>query len=76
MPVAGPTWVYIAECQATSPTGTCYEVSADYDGSGPFKYYAGPASVNAGSHCITATGWISYHGARHEVHTAATALCG
>ena len=52
--VSLPTWVYIAKCQATTPTGTCYEVADDYDGPGPF----------------------SYHGSRHEVNTAATALCG
>ncbi len=73
--VARDTWVYIAKCEQTNPTGTCFETADDSD-RGPFEYFAGPVKVTAGSHCITANGWIFWEGARRKVATGATVLCG
>jgi hypothetical protein len=68
------TWVYIGKCQETSPTGTCHLVTDDHD-QGNFGFYAGPSKVTAGSHCITANGWIYWDGARRKVATGNTVLC-
>ncbi len=78
----GPTWgvtrdtyVQIAKCQETSPSSTCVYAAEDHDG-GQFAYYAGPATVTAGSHCVSAGGYIFWQGSYHNVNTAATVLCG
>jgi hypothetical protein len=78
----GPTWgvsrdtyVYIAKCQATSPTGTCYVMDDDFD-FGSYSFYAGPVKVTAGTHCIQANGWIYWNGAERKVATGQTVHCG
>jgi len=73
--VARETWAYIAKCQATTPTGTCYVMNDDYD-QGSYSYYAGPVKVTAGTHCIQANGWIYWDGARRKVATGDTVACG
>jgi hypothetical protein len=72
--VARDTYAYIAKCQATSPTGTCVVLDDDVD-RGNFSSYAGPVKVTAGTHCITANGWIVWNGARRKVATGATVAC-
>lgn len=74
--VARETWVYIARCATTTPTGTCSVQADDSDHAVGAQYYAGPARVWAGAHCIQANGWIYWAGARRKVSTAPTTLCG
>jgi hypothetical protein len=78
----GPTWgvyrdtyVFIAKCQTTVPTGVCSVLDDDYKLEN-VAFWAGPARVQAGNHCITANGWIYWQGARRKVSTADTVLCG
>lgn len=73
--VARDTWVYIAKCATTVPTGTCNVVADDHKRE-TVSFWAGPAIVNAGAHCIQANGWIFWNGERRKVHTAETVLCG
>jgi hypothetical protein len=73
--VARETWAYIGKCEETNPTGTCHLVTDDKDLDPDARYYAGPVSVNAGNHCITASGYIYWQGAPRRVNTASTAAC-
>jgi hypothetical protein len=73
--VSRDTWVYIAKCETTQPTGTCFVADDDYTLEN-VAYWAGPVRVHAGGHCIQANGWIYWQGARRKVATDDTVLCG
>jgi hypothetical protein len=67
--------VYIAKCETTEPTGTCFVADDDYKLEN-VACWAGPVRVHAGAHCIQANGWIYWQGERRKVFTGDTVLCG
>lgn len=54
--------VQITRCSETSTSSTCHVVTQDYEGYYPFKYYAGPVTVNAAGRCINVSAEIVYGG--------------
>jgi hypothetical protein len=73
--VSASTTVILTKCSTTNPgngCGTALVIAAD---SGSYAYYAGPVSVHAPNNCVTAEGYIYWHGADRRVTTGGVIGC-
>ncbi len=73
--VTRETHVFLARCTETHQTNGCIYAATDVD-DGQYAYFAGPAKVSAGAHCVHTYGWITWQQVRWQVTSPYSVLCG